>query len=411
LQYYIDYPIFTSSNLNKTIHAYFTDFIDQKQSELENNFTWSEEYITELHASFQESEWENIKSIVYEIYEYLWWANWNTSLKIFYINDKWEELTQNDIFNLNEENKSALKDLLFQKINILENTYNEDHEIINWLDIYLEDMTFYIDWEKIIFLFNPYLIWPGSSGIIRIEVNISELKDYLMPNEAKTEKWDNNNSIVDIIAADKEISKDKKYVALTFDDGPSKINTPILLDTLKKHKIKATFFVLWKNASYFPEIIEQENKDWHEIWNHSWSHPQLTRLDENAIKKQIEDTDDKIYEIIWKIPTLFRPPYSSYNETTDKIIDRTIVIWNVDSLDWKNKDVKKNIATIKSEVKEWSIILMHDIHKTTIDSVEWIIKMLKDEWYNFLTVSELLKHYQWDDDYTHKTCFWGFNCR
>jgi peptidoglycan/xylan/chitin deacetylase (PgdA/CDA1 family) len=86
------------------------------------------------------------------------------------------------------------------------------------------------------------------------------------------------------------------------------------------------------------------------------------------------------------------------------------LLWDVDSLDWKTKNVEKNIENVTRDTKEWSIILMHDIHKTSVDSIDTIIKSLKKEWFEFVTVSELLKHYQ-KEDYSHKSCYSGFNCR
>ncbi|MDR0772646.1 MAG: hypothetical protein LBF15_06790 [Candidatus Peribacteria bacterium] len=79
-------------------------------------------------------------------------------------------------------------------------------------------------------------------------------------------------------------------------------------------------------------------------------------------------------------------------------------MWNVDSLDWKTKDVVKNILNVKRDTKEGSIILMHDIHKTTVDSIDEIIKTLRNEGFEFVTVSELLNRYQ-EGDYSHKVCY------
>jgi peptidoglycan/xylan/chitin deacetylase (PgdA/CDA1 family) len=216
--------------------------------------------------------------------------------------------------------------------------------------------------------------------------------------------------ILEEIWEKKELSENKKYIALTFDDWPSKVNTPVLLDILEKNDVKVTFFVLWKNANNFSEIIKQIDEAGHEIWSHSWNHPKLTNLTEEQIKEQVEDTDEVIYNTIWKTPKFFRPPYWEHNKITDEIIDRTILLWNVDSLDWKTKNAKKNIEIVEKNTKKWSIILMHDIHKTTIDSVDWIVKALKNKWFEFVTVSELLNYYQ-EEDYSHKTCYSGFNCK
>jgi peptidoglycan/xylan/chitin deacetylase (PgdA/CDA1 family) len=302
----------------------------------------------------------------------------------------------------------------------------------------LKNMSFYFNSDKIIFIFDPYVIWPYSSWVINISFDIQDIAEYLnkdvviipekkvdlvedqnlltlpIKEEEKAYEWvDLNNYIIfDEIEYEeaKKLEKGKKYIALTFDDWPNKANTPLLLDILKENNVKATFFVLWKNANYFPDIIKQIDANWHEIWSHSWDHPQLTRLDENEVKTQVQNTDEVIYNTIWKTPRLFRPPYGEHNNDTDEIIDRTILLRSIDSLDWKNKNVEKNIKNVVDSAKEWSIILMHDIHKTTIDSIDQIIKSLKDKWFEFVTTSELLKHYQ-TEDYSHKSCFSGFNCK
>ena len=297
-------------------------------------------------------------------------------------------------------------------------------------------MKFYFDSEKIVFLFEQYTVWPYSSGILEVEFYFSELKEYLNPEifpeikkelekkqeqEAKQSnlKNDESNSWKNEVNAakietktwtqkEKTARKDwKKYIALTFDDGPSKKTTPQLLDILKENNVKATFFVLWKNASFFPEIIKREHDEWHEIWSHTWDHPNLLNLSEAKIKKQIESTDEEIQKIIWIKPTLLRPPYGSHNKKIDNMAKKTIVMWNVDSLDWKNRNVKKNLSTALKQVQPGSIILFHDIHQPSVDTIDSLIKELKKQWYEFVTVSELLQEHT---DVEKKVCFGEFKC-
>ena len=84
-------------------------------------------------------------------------------------------------------------------------------------------------------------------------------------------------------------------------------------------------------------------------------------------------------------------------------------MWNVDSMDWKNRNVEKNIETTMKQVKDWSIILYHDIHQPSVDTIDSLIKKLKAEGYNFVTVSELLKMW-WHEDLSKKVCSWEFDC-
>lgn len=423
INYHIDYPIFPNFILNNNIHFYFNSLVRAKKEELKllDDNSW---FIPEIHASFTEYEWAWIKSIVYEIFEY-YWLEWEKEIiKIFYLNKDWKEIKNNDIFILNDESKTEIKDFLFRK---LKDLLEDETVIYKGLDKYLEDMDFYIDWDKIIFLFEEDLFDWQILWLSFIKEDLLNFKKYInkdlwiFPEEIKRPEieklWKELENLDDYIIFEEIWAKNykeefpawKKYIALTFDDWPSKANTVSLLNILEKHNAKATFFVLGKNASYFPDIIKQIDKAWHEIWSHSWNHPQLTRLTETSIKEQIENTDNIIYETIWKTPRLLRPPYWDTNELVNQIADRTILLWNVDSLDWKNKNVEKNIENIMKDVKEWSIILMHDIHKTTIETMDELISLLKDDWYEFLTVSQLLDHYQkWI--YYWKTCSSWLNC-
>ena len=238
-------------------------------------------------------------------------------------------------------------------------------------------------------------------GLTSIDVPLSSLYNQINPSYLKgtdLEAYQNYES-----------KRHEKMVALTFDDGPSPKTTPGLLEILKKNNVKATFFVLGKNVSAHPEIVQKEIEEWHEVWSHSWDHPALTKLKDAWVKKQIQDTDDALKKAIGKEATLLRPPYWAHNKRTDNIIKKTILMWNVDSMDWKNRNVEKNIETTMKQVKDWSIILYHDIHQPSVDTIDSLIKKLKAEGYNFVTVSELLKMW-WHEDLSKKVCSWEFDC-
>ena len=102
-----------------------------------------------------------------------------------------------------------------------------------------------------------------------------------------------------------------KRIALTFDDGPSKKYTNILLDILKKENIHVTFYVLWSRVTEFPDILKREYAEWHEIGNHSYSHVLLTKLDDRMMQDELYKTDQAIYNVTSIYPKTFRPPYAS----------------------------------------------------------------------------------------------------
>src|SRR5207244_1172338 len=131
---------------------------------------------------------------------------------------------------------------------------------------------------------------------------------------------------------------DGSYIALTFDDGPSAKLTPKLLDLLAAHHIKATFFVIGENVSEHPEIVARAAREGHQIGNHSWSHPNLGKMSDDAVRRQLQRTEDAIKSAIGAPPTLLRPPYGSITARQKRWIHADfgykIILWDVDPLDW-----------------------------------------------------------------------------
>ena len=184
--------------------------------------------------------------------------------------------------------------------------------------------------------------------------------------------------------------KNQKVVALTFDDGPNPATTNQALDTLSKYGIKATFFVLGKNVSGNEEILKRMKADGHVIGNHSWSHPVLSKLSLDEAKKQITDTEDALTKVLGSSSKLMRPPYGAITNDIRNSLDLSFIMWDVDSLDWKSKNEAAILTEIQREVKNGSIILMHDIHAETVNALPKVIDYLKGQGYDFVTIPDLL---------------------
>ena len=184
--------------------------------------------------------------------------------------------------------------------------------------------------------------------------------------------------------------KNRKVVALTFDDGPNPATTNQALDTLSKYGIKATFFVLGKNVSGNEDILKRMKADGHVIGNHSWSHPVLSKLSLDEAKKQITDTEDALTKVLGSSSKLMRPPYGAITDDIRKSLDLSFIMWDVDSLDWKSKNEASILTEIQREVKNGSIILMHDIHAETVNALPKVIDYLKGQGYDFVTIPDLL---------------------
>lgn len=192
-----------------------------------------------------------------------------------------------------------------------------------------------------------------------------------------------------------------KQIALTFDDVPDPRFTPKVLDILKKHGVKATFFVVGSRAKKHPELLRRIHHEGHIIGNHSYSHPLFKKQSVQEFKSEIERTEKVIERIIGYKPRLIRPPYGEINEEQLKWAKRQgykIINWNVDSLDWKALSKEKVKRNVLSAVGPGSIVLQHAGGGTgsnltgTIEALPDIIKVLRNRGYRFVTIPHLLSY-------------------
>jgi peptidoglycan-N-acetylglucosamine deacetylase len=191
-----------------------------------------------------------------------------------------------------------------------------------------------------------------------------------------------------------QVRVDQPYIAMTFDDGPSAENTPRLLEMLKQRNIKATFFLIGQNAASNPDIVRRILADGHEIGNHSWTHPQLSKLSDDRVTAEITKTQDAIKDASGYTPGLLRPPYGAITPRQREWIENrfglNIILWSVDPLDWKRPGASVITQRILSQVRAGAIILSHDIHKQTVDAMPATLDGLIAKGYKFATVSQLI---------------------
>lgn len=183
-----------------------------------------------------------------------------------------------------------------------------------------------------------------------------------------------------------------KRVALTFDDGPHPIYTEEILKLLKKYNAKATFFMLGSNVEKYPEIAAKIAEEGHELGNHTWNHHDMTAHDHENIAAEIAETNKVIEKATGEKPTLFRPPYGAMNEQLKTAIKMMPVMWTVDTLDWKASTPEEIVETVRNNVEDGSIILLHDIHEVTVEALDLILKYLDGEGFDFVRVSDLEKY-------------------
>lgn len=189
---------------------------------------------------------------------------------------------------------------------------------------------------------------------------------------------------------------DGPYIAMTFDDGPSAETTPQLLDILKQRNLKVTFFEIGQNAERNPAIVKRILAEGHEIGNHSWTHPQLSKLSDERVTEEITKTQDAIKNASGSgyTPTLLRPPYGAITarqkEWIEKQFGLSIIMWSVDPFDWKRPGESVIEQRILAGARPGAIILSHDIHKQTVDAMPATLDALIAKGFKFVTVSQLI---------------------
>lgn len=188
---------------------------------------------------------------------------------------------------------------------------------------------------------------------------------------------------------DKKKNPSEKRVALTFDDGPDPDVTTRILTILDKYEAKATFYMLGSRVEYYPEVAKKVHEAGHELGNHSWTHPDLTKANTEKIFSEIDRTSRIIEAVTGEKPFSFRPPYGAVNDVVKQQTDLPIALWDVDTLDWKHRSGLQLLTYVQNSVKDGSIILMHDIHPSTADGLDAVMAFLVENGYTFVTVSEL----------------------
>jgi len=187
---------------------------------------------------------------------------------------------------------------------------------------------------------------------------------------------------------------DGPHIAITFDDGPHGTNTPRLLDMLKQRKIHATFFMVGQCVAEYPAIVKRMVAEGHEVANHSWSHPQLSSMTEASVREQLQRTHDAIIAACGVAPKTMRPPFGAFTARqrawSHGEWGYKCILWDVDPLDWKVRNAEHVKNEILKAAVPGSIILAHDIHKSTIDAMPETLDGLLAKGFKFATVSELL---------------------
>lgn len=186
-----------------------------------------------------------------------------------------------------------------------------------------------------------------------------------------------------------------KVVALTFDDGPHGTLTPRVLDILRDNNVKGTFFMQGCNVKAHPQVVRRMVSEGHEVGNHTWNHAYLSKVSREKAESQLQSTNEAIRNACGIVPVVMRPPGGYTNAGVASWARQrfgfTTIMWDVDTNDWRKPGSSVVAARAVNGAKPGSIILVHDIHASTVAAVDAIVKGLKNRGYELVTVSELIR--------------------
>lgn len=183
-----------------------------------------------------------------------------------------------------------------------------------------------------------------------------------------------------------------RYIALTFDDGPSGAITEALLQVLEKHQVPATFFLCGYRIRQYPQLVGEISQGGHELGIHGYTHEYLNTKTQAQVRDELIQSVSAIAEITGEAPVLFRPPGGLINDAVKKEcqdLGFPIVLWSIDPEDWCCTCASTVVSRVVPKAKDGSIILMHDLCRSSVEAADAIISQLKQQGYVFLTVSQL----------------------
>ena len=199
--------------------------------------------------------------------------------------------------------------------------------------------------------------------------------------------------------------KDKKLIAFTFDDGPNTSTTNLLLDSLDQYDARVTFFVLGNRIDSNQEVLKKAFLQGNQIGSHTYNHKNLFVLKQEDILKEINDTNEKIKEVIGEYPTLIRPPYGNTNQKIKQLSNLYTILWDIGTLDWKYKNAEKICEEIIKNAYDGAIVLLHDIYESSVRGALMTMEQLSKEGYAFVNIEEMAalknKDLNYEETYYH----------
>lgn len=384
----IDYPDVE----NKKIKNKIDEYVKEQKDNFLNNVKEVEDLEQpkyDFNLSVNVNDYKDITHVYMLTFAYTGGAHYTRDDTSLYYDNKTKEFVDLKYFFKDEESFKKLSSIAYYYVLKLEDkTFDElwvkrgtDPTIDNYRHFNFKD-------EGLEILFPPYQIASWADGEIKITIPYEEINDLLKEEYRNTSK---EEEVVSIIPEVRDLTKyqDKKLIAFTFDDGPSETNTNYLLDNLDKYDAKVTFFVLGSRVNSNKETIKRAYLEGNDIGSHTYNHRNLNLLSDVALMDEVKKTNEAIKGIIGTSPTLLRPPYGNLTDHGKELANMSIVLWNIDPLDWKYKDKNRVSQEIIEHAHDGAIVLVHDIYKSSVEGALLAMEELQKQGYAFVTINEM----------------------
>lgn len=400
---------------NKEIEKEIDKWIEDSKQELIDHSEEGKEQIEETGAKYDliitssSSSYHDITTIHLVKFLYIGGSHYMREDKSFSYNEKTkQQVFLKDYFKENSNYLTKLSELSYFKIMEKGETEKRNFDetwIKSGTEPKEENFQHYEFTDSgLTILFPPYQVACWADGEIKITIPYNEIKNII--NFEYEEKTNSVNS--EINRQERDLSKftNKKLIAITFDDGPAGKTTSYLLDQLKEHDWKVTFFVLGNRVKQYPDIVRRAYEEGHEIGSHTYNHLNLKKLQDYEVYKEITHTNQLIEQTIGSIPKYLRPPYGSTNDQIKEIGNMATILWDVDTEDWKSRNADSIYKEIMKNAHDGAIILLHDLYQTSIDGAIKAMTELEKQGYTFVTIDEMFKIKQLEFDITKS--YFGF---
>lgn len=239
------------------------------------------------------------------------------------------------------------------------------------------------------------LYWDAfeiSDNALQVSIPLEYLDKLAVTERLEAYMPEKQAAVVEVLSK-KTLDPNGKYIALTFDDGPDPDITPRVLDILQNHNVVATFYLLGSRVPYAPELVEQMVKNGHELGNHTFDHIDVSKAAYASISEEIRKTNEHIFEAGGVYPKTLRTPFGAMSPAAEAVAENytlPIIMWSADSRDWESRNPSAILETVMFKSAPGGIVLLHDVHETTADALPSIISSLRNQGYEFVTVTEIL---------------------